>query len=312
MILALLVGCSSCAGRPDSVPEAPGKITAEDAADLLTGTSPDLPILPWLAVAQLAREDYRDCPLVYLGNSTVAIDAGSDEDGCLDSAGVRWRGQASVSYGAGGALVFSFDDFGPIEGVDSPWTGFGNLSVTLTDAGTGMRVSSRMELTSHGPGDDLVFWVETEGGYAFYDGVFYVDHAYGDVGIMDWGTTEIDVNRVPLSLTNGCAYGAHPIGTIGMFAKNDGVFTFQAAAAEEEAMAGFPAPPPPSAADTGADPHTGGGGGGGGGGSIEIPSPMGVASGYCGECTTLAIEGVAVEGCVTPTRVVSWPFFDPF
>jgi len=157
-----------------------------------------------------------------------------------------------------------------------------------------------------------VFWVETEGGYAFYDGVFYVDHAYGDVGIMDWGTTEIDVNRVPLSLTNGCAYGAHPIGTIGLFAKNDGVFTFQAAAAEEEATAGFPAPPPPAGPDTGAAPHTGGGGGGGGGGSIEIPSPMGVASGYCGECTTLAVEGVAVDGCVTPTRVVSWPFFDPF
>lgn len=311
MILALLVACSSCAGRPENVPATPGKLTADDAADLLTGTSPDLPILPWLAVAQLASEDYRDCPLVFLGDSTIAIDAGPGDEGCLDSAGVRWRGQASVTYGAGGALVFSFEDFGPIEGVESPWTGFGTLSVDITDAGTGMRVQSRIELTSRGPGDDLIFWIETDGGYAFYDGIFYVDHAYGTVGLADWGTTEIDVNRVPLSLTNGCAYGAHPSGTIAMFAKNDGVFTFQAADDGEDV--GLPGPAGPNGhTGFGHTGHTGGGGGGGGSGGIDIPNPMGRASGYCGTCSSLAIEGTPVEGCVVPTRYVSWPFYEPF
>lgn len=309
MILFLLVACSSCAGRPDSVPSTPGKLSAEDGPNLLTATSPDLPILPWLAVAQLAREDYRDCPLVYSSSSNITIDAGSAEEGCLDSAGVRWHGLASVTYGAGNALVFSFEDFGPIEGVDSPWTGFGTLMVSFTDSGAGLLVDSKIELTSHGPGDDLVFWIETQGGYAFFDGIFYVDHAYGDVGVMDWGTTEIDVNRVPLSLTNGCAYGSHPSGTIAMFGKNDGVFTFSSASEVDlEFTSGGGAKAHTGALHTG---HTGGGGGGGGGG-IDIPNPMGTPSGYCGACTTLAIEGTAVEGCVEPTRIVSWPFYEPF
>ncbi len=312
MTLLLLAACSSCASRPDSVPAGAGKITAEMGPDLLTATSPDLPILPWLAVARLLQEDYRDCPLVYVNDSSIAIDAGPDDEGCLDSAGVRWRGQASAAFAAGGDISFNFEDFGPIEGVDSPWTAFGSLLVGLTDSGQGMRVESRIELTSHGPGEKKIFWIETTGGYAFYDAVFYVDHLYGTVGIGDWGTAEIDVNRVPLSVTNGCAYGSHAAGTIAMFASNDGLFTFSAASGGgDEAAAG---PPAPKSSHTGGlhTGHTGAGGGGNGGGGLEVPNPMGTPSGFCGECTTMSIEGTAVPGCVVPERVVSWPFYLPF
>jgi hypothetical protein len=309
VILAWLVACSSCVGLPDSVPAGAGKITEADGPDLLTATSPDLSVLPWLTLAQLSTEDFRDCPLVYIQDSVISADAGVP-DGCLDSAGVQWRGSAAVTRGAEDALVFSFEDFGPVEGVPAPWSAFGTLILSVTDSGAGQRLVSRLELTSMGPEEERVYWSETMASYAAYDRVYYVDHAYGSVGVMDWGTTDIDINRVPLSLVNGCGYGLHAGGTTAMFAKNKAVLFFS----EGESVA---APPPYDTSggiDTGPTGSSGGSGSGGSGGdgAIEIPNPMASGVGPCGECVGLTVDGEAIAGCVEPARSMSWPFYAPF
>lgn len=306
-MLALLLACASCAGLPDTVPAGAGKITEADVPDLLTASSPDLQVLPWLALTQLVNEDYRDCPLVYIQDSTVSFDAGGDV-GCLDSTGITWKGTAAASYGAGDEIVFSFEDFGPVEGVPSPWSAFGTLTVAVTEAGAGMRVSSRLEVTSYDPDGDKQYWNETKGGFAFYDGVFYADHLAGQVGVSDWGVSDLDINRVPLSLVNGCSFGQHAAGTSALFAKNDGFFYFSAV--EEASLA-----PPPNHVG-----HSGGGGidtgpSGGTGGSgdgMVLPSPLGDAGGLCGECVGFTLEGEALSGCVEPARSLSWPFYAPF
>ncbi len=308
-LLLLLVGCASCVGLPDSVPSNPGTIDEPSAPDLLTAASPDLEVIPWKSVARLAAEDYRDCPVVYIQAQTISIDAGG-ETGCLDSAGVRWQGSASASLAAGGTVVLSFNDFGPVEGVPSPWSALGTVTVGVTQGGSGERVVSRLEVTSHGPGDPLVFWNDTSGSFAFYDGVFYADHVYGSVGLGDWGTAEIDTNRLPLSLTNGCPFGMHASGTIALFAQNTGVFSFSQSTDDLGAAAG-PPPPPSGAGDTG-DSGDSAGSGGGGSDVLVIPNPTGDAGGLCGACVNLTVEGAAVAGCVQPTRTISFPFYDPF
>jgi hypothetical protein len=301
-----LLGCSSCAGLPETVPAGAGKITEADAPDLLTASSPDLQVIPWLAITQLVNEDYRDCPLVHIQDSVISFDAGG-EVGCLDSAGVSWRGTAAVSYGASEDIVFSFEDFGPVDGVPAPWSAFGTLIVGVTEAGAGMRVTSRLELTSYHEDGTKQFWNETKGGFAFHDGVFYADHVYGLVGVGDWGTADVDINRVPLSLVNGCSFGAHASGTTALFAKNDGVFFFTLA--EEASIA----PPPTHAHDSGGGGgDTGPSGGGGGGDGMVLPSPLGDAGGLCGECAGFTIDSEGVEGCVAPGRSMSWPFYAPF
>jgi len=306
-----LSACTSCGGQPDSIPSEAGKLTEEIAPDLLTASSPDLVVVPWAALAQLALEDYRDCPLVYLTDSQIYIDAGG-ADGCLDSAGYRWQGTASATF-ASSSIALEFNDFGPVAGVPSPWTALGSLQLTPTGSGSGQKVTSRLAVTSYGPGDTLDFWNESTGGFAFYGGTYYVDHLNGTVGIGDWGTAEVDVNRVPLSLVNGCTYGEHAAGNIALFAQNDGYFTFQAA---DVAAAPTGPPPPPAAGDTANTGDTGdtaGGGGGGGSGSTNvIPNPTGAAGELCGECAQLAIDGEPLAGCVAATRVMSWPFIAPF
>jgi hypothetical protein len=304
VIVLWFTACSSCAGLPDTVPAGAGKLTEEDGPDLLTATSPDLQVLPWLVLSQMVNEDYRDCPLVYIQDSNIAYDAGTGE-GCLDSHGVTWRGTASASYGGGGAIVLSFEDFGPIAGVPSPWSAFGTLTLDVTDSGAGMRVSSRLEVTSFGD-EDKQYWNETTGGFAFYNGVFYADHLSGSVGVSDWGVADVDINRVPLSLVNGCSFGAHAAGTTGLFAKNEGVLFFSAAT-----EVSLPPPnhshPDSGGADTGASGSTGGSGDG-----LVLPNPLGDANGLCGDCTGLTVDGTAIAGCVQPGRSMSWPFYAPF
>lgn len=307
--LLLLTGCASCVGLPDSVPSNPGSIDETAAPDLLTAVSPDLEVIPWAVIARLAAEDYRDCPLVYLTTQSLSIDAGG-ETGCLDSAGVRWEGTASASMAAGGTVVLSFNDFGPVEGVPSPWSALGTLNIAVTPAGAGLRVVSRLAVDSLGPGDPLSFWNDTSGSFAFYDGVFYADHVYGTVGLGDWGTADIDTNRLPLSLTNGCAFGMHASGTIALFAQNTGVFSFSQSS-EEAGLAGPPPPPAPPPASGSADTGDSGAGGQGADGLV-LPNPTGDAGSVCGACVNLTVEGAAVAGCVQPTRTISYPFYDPF
>ncbi|GDX80593.1 hypothetical protein LBMAG42_24040 [Deltaproteobacteria bacterium] len=310
-LLLLFTACASCVGLPESVPSNPGTVDEPTAPDLLSAASPDLEVIPWAVIARLAAEDYRDCPLVYLTTQSLSIDAGG-ETGCLDSAGVRWQGSASVSLAAGGSVVLSFNDFGPVEGVPSPWLALGTLTITTTPGGSGQRVASRLEVTSHGPGDPLAFWNDTSGSFTFYDGVFYADHVYGTVGLGEWGTAEIDTNRLPLSLTNGCPFGMHASGTIALFASNTGVFSFSQSAGDA-GLAGPPPPPPaPPPASGSADTGDSAGGGGGDGSGLVLPNPTGDAGDVCGACVNLTIEGTAVAGCVQPTRTISYPFYDPF
>lgn len=307
LFLLFLSACASC-GMPDEIPDKPGTVEEAELPDLLTVVSPDLPVNLWLVVAQLSGEDVRDCPEIYWSGSTLSISAGTG-DGCLDSALVTWKGSASASSGGGGSLVMTFNDFGPVDGVSAPWSANGTVSLEGTESGVGTRVSSAVTVTSLDPGGERVLYNETQMGLTYYDSVLYADHFYGTVGLGSWGTAEIDGNRVPLGLANGCAYARHYAGSVSVFGKNEAVFSFKRLAA----LAG---PPPPAEGDSG---------GGDSGGDTDtdtdtdpddtdtnIPLPTGDAEGLCGDCTAVAIDGTALPTCVEPVRSVDWPFFAPF
>ncbi len=307
LLLATGLGCSACVALPGEIPDSPGKVDEDIVADLLAVSSPDLPINLWLTVSALFYEDFRDCPVVTIQPSVVAIT--TDADGCLDSAGVHWVGSASVSYGAGGALVFSFEHFGPDDGIDDAWTAFGTVTVSRTTSGVGDRVRTDLQVNSRPTDDARVMYHATDASLAYYDGAAYIDHQYGTVGLGDWGTAEIDGNRVALGTANGCEYAQHYAGTIGVFAANEAAYSFKRVAPLE-------GPPPPAEGDTGFDT---------GGDAdadtdtdtdtdpdIEADATGPGGEGLCGDCVVVSIDGTALPECVEADRAIGWAFSAPW
>ncbi|MBM4364606.1 MAG: hypothetical protein FJ102_00210 [Deltaproteobacteria bacterium] len=310
IVLAGLWGCTACVTLPAEVPNAPGTVDEDVLPDLLSVSSPDLPMNLWFTIAQLSYEDYRDCPIVTVTDQVLSIV--TDADGCLDSSGVHWVGSATATFGAGGAIVFSFDDFGPDSGADDAWTAFGTVTVTRTTSGLGDRVHSDLQMTSISENADgnRVFYHSTDGSLTYYDGAAYFDHFYGTVGLGDWGTAQIDANRVPLATVNGCAYAKHYAGTIGVFAANEAVFSFKALESEAKA------PPPAEGSDSGnwdtGDADTDTDTDTDSDSDLDVSPPSGDAEGLCGDCAAVSVDGTTLPECVEAERTVGWPFYIPF
>lgn len=201
MMLLLLLGCI-----PSEIPREDAPITAGTLPDLVSASSPDLPVLFYQVVAQLAAEGYRDCPVVDT-SSMVSIYANN----CADASGWAWDGSADAIH-SGGSTEVTFTNF-RVESQETMDGWVVNGWITATEATGGVRLRSKLKVTSLDL-PERVLWIDTTGGYFTSDGILYVEDYTGRVGFQDLGLVDIDGARIAAGQANGCSYADHFTGTL--------------------------------------------------------------------------------------------------
>jgi hypothetical protein len=298
MIALLLIGCG---GPPTGIPDAPGPIDAAVLPDLISIGSPDLPFLLWLTPTQLAVEDWRECPSVFLRDGGVTAQAGD----CIDSGGTRWYGSVSLTTD-GERDSITFNEFGADNGIGG-WVADGTLSAERTPGGTGYILTTDVAVVSLAGGVSNLFWAKTESAYTTYDSYWYADRHDGTVGIQDWGTATVASRQVPLAFVYDCGWAAHTAGTMNFQGSN---------AASVQFYQGFldiaMDPPATDTADTGSGADTSETGDTGGDTDRPDFDDDDDPDGACGVCREAEISGTPLEECLDLTRTFSWPFPAPF
>lgn len=296
MIALLLIGCD---GPPEGIPDTPGAIDAAVMPDLITIATPDLPFLLWLTPDELARQDWRACPSVYLRDDGVTAVAND----CVDSAGYRWYGTMSTTEEEGRQSI-NYAEFGIDNGVGG-WVADGTVSANITDSGSGYLIDTNVALVSLAGGVSTLFWVNTETAYTTYDERYYADRHEGSIGVQDWGVATIVGRQVPLADFVDCGWAAHTAGTINFQGSN---------AASVEFYQGFldvalDPPATDTAGDTGPADTSGDTGD-----DTDRPDfdDDDDPDGACGTCREAEISGTRIEECLDLNRILSSPFPPPF
>ena len=294
MLLALAIACT---GRPAWIPAEPGEFTTETVPEFAFAASADLPWLVYSTVRQAQVEDFRSCPV-------VTEEGFSSTAGCSDSAGVAWKGSASVEvqYDTENIRVQNLR----VEGVDAGWEATGTLTSTVFMSSVGGRLSSNLQFTSLTVPEKR-FWIDTTTAYVYYeaDSLVVVDEHRGTVGIEGWGTAQIDGRRILQSQLYGCDFGAHTFGSLVAIGANEVVLDYTSLGSVR-LPADVDADTGDTGADTGADTgDTGADTGDTGDTGIEFPD----TSRGCGGCTMVTIDQLLQPQCLELTRDATYPFF---
>lgn len=324
-VLVAILAATGCGGPPAGIPASPGDIDAATLPDLITVGSPDLPFLLWLTPSQLASQDWRACPKVFLREDGVTATAGD----CVDSSGVRWYGTATLTYDAvDGRESVILEDFGADDG-EGGWIADGRVDVRYVDSGTGFLIDTNVAVTSLSGEQSVLFWAKTSSAYANYGGVWYADRHDGTVGKEGWGTAEITTRNAPLAFVYDCGWAAHISGSMAFDGTNDAFVSFYTG------PLGISLPPP---ADTGETEtgDTADTGGSDTGDTADTGADTGDTGdtddsgddtdtsdwpdfdddddpdGACGTCRDAEIDGADMGECLDLGRSFSWPFPPPF
>lgn len=205
---------TACVGLPPEIPNTPAVLTADNAPEVLSIASPDLPYLIYATLLQLYVEDFRTCP-EYSGNSSAFTFIGD----CSDSADISWEGNATWST-TGYTTSIALDSFG-VSGLAGGWKASGSMELTTTRGSTGMFITSSLVMVQL-DAPAKVYWIDTDASYAIDETsqILYADEYTGNIGIEDLGTMSVDGQRMAVANANGCDYAEAGVGSSLITGKN--------------------------------------------------------------------------------------------
>ncbi len=325
MLGASLIALAGCTTLPAGIPAKAGTLDASMASEVLAIASPDLPYLIYQTLLEVQTEDFRSCP-EYSGDTSNFTLIGD----CSDSAGISWEGTGTLSTDTLTSQI-SLDGFGP-SGLAGGWNASGTMEVDTGRGSTSVFITSQVKLVQL---DDpaKVYWLDTVGSYAndVDSGLQYSDQYDGTIGIESWGTATVSSQRVSLAFINGCDYACAGFGHATVTGSNILTVEFHPTTTTTGDTGGdtagdtagdsavIPAPPPPPQGDTGPGDTGPGDTAPADSGSDSASdstattdsstSDTGTTTSIeaCG-CAGVALDGVAGDTCLLPTRTFAWPF----
>lgn len=312
---------------PSTIPDTPGELTESNLPLVATAAVPDAPYMLFLALQTLAGDSYRDCPKVTSRADQYSISA----DNCQDAVQLTWDGSATLTD-RGSSQILSFNDLSVSgAGLVGAWSIDGTMTVTRAEDYSSYRFDTVLSIHSpaleadNGDGEvteaetEVDFWINTQSAYTSDNSDFeYADSWDGEIGVSAIGVFDVKGAGTEVGVVTECGYGHAGFGQIAVAGSNRADLDFYALASVDGPVA------PPYYYETGdsggetgdtsdtadtADTSDSGDSADTSdtGGSETVESVCGCARAKIGAATD-GSDAVEVASCLTPSRVVAWPF----